>query len=183
MMSSHYGTPQTEAHFLPDALHLEISNFLDNSRPARHDYNNGYDRLGSCPQAMFSTLPPFGLPSPPDSNSAPPSHTTYFPRLERQPRPLQSQHLLPHYLSFSTSIETNYPTWSTRMTMALTAAGLASHITHGLVEPPREAEFSAWLDQDEEVKRMIMSKLSDHAWEKMLQASLAAADQNAPQAR
>ena len=55
------------------------------------------------------------------------------------------------------------------MTIALTAAGLLAHVSHGLQQVLPEAEFLVWVHQDERAKRMIMSKLGDDSLNKMLE--------------
>jgi hypothetical protein len=52
--------------------------------------------------------------------------------------------------------------------MVLSALRLTSHIEHGLLYPLSESDFLIWINKDEMVKRVIMSKLHDEALEKMV---------------
>jgi hypothetical protein len=91
-----------------------------------------------------------GVPSPPDSN-APYGNPSRSHQID--------EHLLvPHYLSFTTPVG-NYHLWATRMTIALDAANLLSHVTTGLHCVLPEAEFLAWVKRDEQVRALSIHSL------------------------
>ena len=133
-------------------------------RNAEADFYARSHRTRNLPLLNYPT---HGIPSPPDSNgnqTEPSSAPNEFARVQTRP---DENSLVPHYLSFTTTIE-NHPLWSTRIILALSALHLTSHIEHGLLYPLSESEFLIWINKDEMVKRVIMSKLHDEALEKMI---------------
>ena len=108
---------------------------MDSKPPAMSAYH-----LQNHYQPSYSDA---GVPSPPDSN-APYGNLSQTHQID--------EHLLvPHYLSFTTPVE-NYHLWATRMTIALDAANLLSHVITGLHCVLPEAEFLAWVKRDEQVR-------------------------------
>jgi hypothetical protein len=147
--SNHRSSIRTRTSSLLPASRLAMS-----YQPTpHHDYRESHR------QTSFSS----SLPSPPDSDAA--SASAILPQPQQH---FDERLLVSHYMAFTTPVE-NYHTWATRMTLALSAADLLPHVTHGLHYTLSEPEFLAWVGRDEQAKRMIMSKLGDDALDKMLQ--------------